>query len=104
MIILLFDSIIWNRSPDRGRDLNQKQQSAWSGTMQRCIKPVSSNTSLVQSLHCECCDGLNMSKIPKGICKLAGEGLVVSKGGPGLFLQGLAVHGFDGTLLEGEYS
>ena len=30
-----------------------------------------------------------------------GEGLVVWKEGPGLFLQGLAVHGYDGTLLEG---
>ena len=35
---------------------------------------------------------------------LEGEGLVVSKNGPGLFLQGLAVHGFDGTLLEGQPS
>ena len=32
---------------------------------------------------------------------VAGDGLVVSRRGPGLFLQGLAVHGRDGTLLEG---
>ena len=31
-----------------------------------------------------------------------GEGLVISPKGPGLFLQGLAVHGKDGTLLEGQ--
>ncbi|EIE27200.1 HAD-like protein [Coccomyxa subellipsoidea C-169] len=33
---------------------------------------------------------------------LAGEGLVVSSKGPGIFLQGLAVHGKDGALLPGE--
>lgn len=32
----------------------------------------------------------------------AGEGLVVSSKGPGIFLQGLAVHGKDGALLPGE--
>jgi hypothetical protein len=32
----------------------------------------------------------------------AGEGLVVSSKGPGIFLQGLAVHGKNGTLLPGE--
>ncbi|BDA50944.1 probable endoribonuclease YbeY at N-terminal half [Coccomyxa sp. Obi] len=33
---------------------------------------------------------------------LAGDGLVVSSKGPGLFLQGLAVHGKDGRLLPGK--
>ena len=33
---------------------------------------------------------------------LVGEGLVVSLKGPGIFLQGLAVHGTDGTQLTGE--
>lgn len=32
---------------------------------------------------------------------LAGDGLVVSPNHPGLFLQGLAVHGMDGTLVGG---
>lgn len=31
----------------------------------------------------------------------AGEGLVVSSKGPGIFLQGLAVHGNNGRLLPG---
>ena len=31
----------------------------------------------------------------------AGKGLVVSTDGPGIFLQGLAVHGKDGRLLPG---
>ena len=31
----------------------------------------------------------------------AGKGLVVSSDGPGIFLQGLAVHGRDGRLLPG---
>ena len=37
--------------------------------------------------------------MPSYLC--AGEGLVIWSRGPGLFLQGLAVHGRDGTLLEG---
>ena len=36
---------------------------------------------------------------PSYLC--AGDGLVISTRGPGLFLQGLAVHGRDGALLEG---
>ena len=32
---------------------------------------------------------------------LAGDGLVVSPNHPGLFLQGLAVHGFDGKIIGG---
>ena len=31
----------------------------------------------------------------------AGDGLVVSERGPGIFLQGLAVHGAGGDLLPG---
>ena len=31
----------------------------------------------------------------------AGKGLAVSSDGPGIFLQGLAVHGKDGRLLPG---
>jgi hypothetical protein len=32
---------------------------------------------------------------------VAGEGLIVSSKGPGIFLQGLAVHGKNGRLLPG---
>lgn len=34
----------------------------------------------------------------------AGDGLVVSPRGPGIFLQGLAVHGADGSALPGARS
>ena len=40
-------------------------------------------------------------RILRRSCLCAGDGLVISTRGPGLFLQGLAVHGRDGTLLEG---
>lgn len=45
---------------------------------------------------------LSSSAIRHGSC--AGDGLVVSSKGPGLFLQGLAVHGKDGRLLPGKCS
>lgn len=48
------------------------------------------------------CGACAMKVAEQGWSVCVGDGLVVSSKGPGIFLQGLAVHGKDGTLLPGE--
>ncbi len=55
-------------------------------------------------IHGKACVGrqgglLPVMTAPEGLA--AGDGLVVSERGPGIFLQGLAVHGAGGDLLPG---